>query len=100
MAVGRGFLMLKADDEVHCILAQFIGLKASTRLPVTSKITSLKGIPRSCASSRSNQGINALTGVFHLFATRRWFALECSRQTRLPSSRSGKGEKGISQTFA
>ena len=50
---------------------------------MTSKITSLKGIPRSCASSRS-QGINASTGVFHLFATRRWFALECSRQTRPP----------------
>src|SRR5438874_13559226 len=25
MAVGRLFLMLKADDEVHCILAHFIG---------------------------------------------------------------------------
>src|SRR5207237_10884511 len=25
MAVGRGFLMLKADDEVHRVLARFIG---------------------------------------------------------------------------
>src|SRR5438093_8423404 len=40
------------------------GLKARTCFPVASRITSLKGIPRSCVSFWSNQGINASTGVF------------------------------------
>src|SRR5258707_10110662 len=45
-------------------LVSSFGLQARTCFPVESKITSLNGIPRSCASSCNNHGINASTAAF------------------------------------